>query len=76
MLCCDYFTFLPVRRMKVDLGGGYGAVPQKVLNVFDINAFLQKQRSKGVAEDMRGDIFTDSGKLRIFGHQVPDCLCR
>jgi hypothetical protein len=69
-------SFLPVRGMKVDLGRGDGTMAEKVLNIFDINAFLQKKRSKGMAENVGGDIFFDSGKLRIFRHQVPDRLCR
>lgn len=69
-------AFLPIGRMKIDLGGGDGAVTQKVLNVFNINPFFQKKGCEGMPKYMRRDIFVDSGKPCVFCHKVSDCLCR
>lgn len=43
--------------MGIYLRGGYTAMPQQILDVFDIHILFQQQCGKSVAESTRSDFF-------------------
>ena len=61
--------------MRIDLGSRYVCVAQHLLNNSEIRAVAEQMRCEAVPQQVRINVFFQSGALRVLFNDLPNPLC-